>query len=421
MRPRAVAWVPGAGARETREPAWVSSGDMRGDFSEGDDEPQRSRPLPPEDRLWRHPSELASTVHVARPTKARRGVWLASLVSGVAGAVATIAILAATGLLAGNSVSQTPSATQAALSGSAEGAEPTDPGTVAAVQRVLPSMTVAEVDVGGETHSTAAVAYRVDGYLITSARSLEGADGVVVFTGSGEHPAEIVGSDRQTDVAVLRIDVGDLRPPEIRESLDLEEGETAIVVGPGPERHFGPSVFTGVVSGLGRRVDDSFSGLMHDMIQTDAPVESVSGGVLVDGEGLLVGYVTGVSDAASELSYATPVPVAHDVAEDIVRWGRARHAWLGIEGTDLDTLRARELDVEGGAEIQTVLAGSPAEEAGLQASDVITGVDDEPIANMSELVVALRTMAPGDSVDVDYLRDGEAATCTATLEERPPE
>lgn len=412
--------MPEPGPRKTRGPAWVSSGDMRGDFSEGDEEPQWSRPLPPEDRLWRHPSELASA-HDTRSAKARRAVWLASLVSGVVGAVATIGILAATGLLAGNSVSQAPSATQAALSGAAQGDEPTDPGTVAAVQQVLPSMTVAEVDVGGDTHSTAAVAYRVDGYLITSARSLEGADSVVVFTGSGEHPAEIVGSDRETDVAVLRIDVGDLRPPEIRTTLDLAEGEAAIVVGPGPERHFGPSVFTGVISGLGRRVDDSFSGLMHDMIQTDAPVESVNGGVLVDGDGLLVGYVTGVSDPASELSYATPVPVAHDVADDIVRWGRARHAWLGIEGTDVDSSRARELDIDGGAEVQTVLAGSPAEDAGLQTGDVITEVDDQPVDNMSELVVALRPLAPGDAIEVEYLRDGEAETCSATLDERPPE
>jgi S1-C subfamily serine protease len=113
-----------------------------------------------------------------------------------------------------------------------------------------------------------------------------------------------------------------------------------------------------------------------------------------------------------------PIAAALATASDIIATGHARHVWLGVEGTDLDADGATHLHVAGGASVTKVADNSPASAAGLKDGDVITGVGGAPVTSMSDLVVGLRSHDPGESVDVEYWRDGERQHCTATLAER---
>ncbi|HEX9992977.1 MAG TPA: PDZ domain-containing protein, partial [Acidimicrobiales bacterium] len=159
---------------------------------------------------------------------------------------------------------------------------------------------------------------------------------------------------------------------------------------------------------------------LHDMIQTDAPIQpGSSGGALVDATGAVVGITTAIaiSEVGAEgLGFATPIDLARAVAEDIVATGEAHHVWIGVEGMDVD---AGDDGPDHGALVHRVLPGSPAAEVGLAEGDVIVAVAGRDVATMSALVVALRRQRPGDEVEVVYVRDGRPRTVTVTLEEKP--
>jgi S1-C subfamily serine protease len=162
---------------------------------------------------------------------------------------------------------------------------------------------------------------------------------------------------------------------------------------------------------------------LFDMIQTDAPISpGSSGGALLDGRGRVIGITTAiaVSDVGPEgLGFATPIDVARSVADELIATGRATHAWIGIEGTDLDGATALDLDLDGGAVVNSVRQATPAEAAGLAARDVIVALDGQPVLSMGALVAALRNHRPGDVVTIDVVRDHRRTTHTVTLAERP--
>jgi S1-C subfamily serine protease len=178
-----------------------------------------------------------------------------------------------------------------------------------------------------------------------------------------------------------------------------------------------------VISALHRSVRTPANMSLVDMIQTDAPISpGSSGGALLDGHGRVIGITTAiaVSEVGSEgLGFATPIDVARSVADELITTGRATHAWIGIEGTDLDGATAVDLDLDGGAMVNAVKPATPAEAAGLAASDVIVALDGVPVLSMGALVAALRDHRPGDVVTVDVVRDHKRSTRTLTLAERP--
>jgi putative serine protease PepD len=127
-----------------------------------------------------------------------------------------------------------------------------------------------------------------------------------------------------------------------------------------------------------------------------------------------------VSDVGPEgLGFATPIDVARSVADELMTTGRATHAWIGIEGNDLDGATAVELDLDGGAIVNSVKDATPAQAAGLAARDVIVALDGKPVASMGALVAALRAHRPGDTVTMEVVRDRKRTTKTVTLAERP--
>jgi S1-C subfamily serine protease len=390
------------------------------------DDVRFSVPPPPDDRLWRHPSELR-VLGLGRGDERRSPVWLV-LAAGVAGALVTLGVLALLGRLGEGEDRADPAVIREAarpaaapLAGSAS--------VVRIAEEVRPAIAKVRVRVRGDeaASSGSAVLYRDDGHLLTNAHVVEGADAIEVSLADGSmHEASVVGTDQLTDIAVLRIaTAADGRPyptAVLGTAVDLAVGQPVVAIGSPLGLAGGSSVTTGVVSALGREVEAEGTSLL-DMVQTDAAISpGSSGGALVDGTGAVIGITTavGVSEVGAEgLGFAVPVDVARSVAEEIITTGRAVHVWLGVTGSDLDRRSAEDLGVRGGARVEQVVDGSPADEAGVVPSDVVVAVEEEPVASMSALVIALRERDPGDEVALEVLRDGDRRQVTVSLVERP--
>ncbi|HEY8338716.1 MAG TPA: trypsin-like peptidase domain-containing protein [Egibacteraceae bacterium] len=291
--------------------------------------------------------------------------------------------------------------------------------TVAAVaEQVLP--TVARVDVVGArgTGSGSAVIFREDGYLLTNNHVVDGAESVQVTLPDGSpEEAEIIGTVPESDLAVLHVDATGLPVPAFAEEPP-EVGDTAIAIG----SPFGldSTVTAGIVSAVNRTIPGAGMPLT-EMIQTDAAINpGNSGGALVNANAEVIGINTAIlsqTGTYSGVGFAIPIDTALDAAEQLVEQGYVEYAQLGIRGQDVDPQIAEMygLDVQSGAIVADVEEGSAAEEAGLQRGDIITAIDGEPVDSMAGLATKIRSMSPGDEVELTIVRDGEEQTVTATL------
>ena len=391
------------------------------DDSEDDDAPAFGEPLPQDDRLWRHPSELGPAL-LADPAAARRPfhVWGVAAVAGLLGAVATLGVLTVTTGFnqsgAKQSVIEKVPVSQVVtdLVGGQQ-----DRGVVAITRQVSPAIARVEATNAAGTVTGSGVLFRDDGYLLTNAHLVNGARSVLVVLANGsDHDGTVVGSDAWTDIAVVKIEGSGFDVAVLGSAESLEVGQPAIAIGSPPGIDGGSSVSVGVVSALGRRVTSADGIELQAMIETDAKValEAV-GGALVDGAGVVIGLTT-TPAGDKGLGFATPIDVAKAVALDIVATGSAQHVWLGVRAVGLDTTTAKRLGVPGGAKLAAVIGESPAAIGGLLVDDVITSIDADPVSSMTGLVLALRSHEPGDLVQIAYLRAGEQQTCTVTLTEK---
>lgn len=387
------------------------------EFVEPDDEPQPYRvPPAPDDRLWRHPSEMA----VHRPP-ARRQLWVVGLASALAASVLStgLAVLAGNLLDAGDggrAVDTAGLVPQPALAS-------VRADVVDVAERVRPAIVQLKVE-KGRTGSGSGVLFRSDGHLLTNAHVVDGATSVIVVLASGrEVAARVVGSDPDSDTAVVKVDGGPYPVATLGSTEDLKVGQEAIAIGSPLGLSGGPSVTVGVISALHRSVRTRTGQSLMDMVQTDAPIApGSSGGALLDSTGRVIGITTAVAmtDTGAEgFGFATPIDAARWAAEQLITTGKVVTVWLGVEGSDLDGATAVELNVEGGAMIEKVKADSPAERAGLAARDVIVKVDGKPVTSMGMLVVAVRAHRPGDVFTVEIMRDKQRHGMSVSVAERP--
>lgn len=386
-------------------------------------------PLPPDDRLWRHPSELHAHGPAGAPVPVRGTAgdgpalpWRVALVAGLAGAAISIGAIAVTGSLSPRIVERqvvekvavTPVVSSPMVRG--------ERGVVAVAERLSPAIVRLDVERDDGTATGSGVLFRDDGLLLTSAHVVAGSLGISVLLTDGRRlDGELLGADELTDVALVDVDGMGFPVAVLGTAEGLEVGAPTIAIGSPLGLAGGPSVTTGVISALDRRVESVGGEPLHGMIQTDAPIApGSSGGALVDASGAVIGITTAVANqAGGRFGFATPIDLAHRVAEHLLRTGRMVHGWLGVEGADLSAAQARQLGVDGGALVRAVAPGSPAEAAGIEPDDVITEVDDEAIDSISALVLALRDLGPGDTVVLGCWRDGRSVEVRARLAAHP--
>jgi 2-alkenal reductase len=283
-----------------------------------------------------------------------------------------------------------------------------------------------------------------DGHLVTNYHVVQDAEEVeATFFDDTTVSAEIVGTDPDSDLAVLRVDRPEdqLYPVTLGNSEEVFVGQRAVAIG----SPFGQewTLTTGVVSALGRTLPSGTSDFsIPEMIQTDAAINpGNSGGPLLDREGRVIGVNTMIlsrNRASAGVGFAIPGAIVEKVVPVLIEEGSYAYAWLGIVGRDLERETALAMDLpadQRGALVIEVVDDSPAEEADLAGSDrqvrqngvdlqiggdVIVGIQDEPVRTMDDLIVYLvEETQPGDRVTLQILRGGREMTVEVTLGRRP--
>lgn len=258
-----------------------------------------------------------------------------------------------------------------------------------------------------------------DGEVLTNHHVVDGAERLTVRLADGRSlRARLIGSDPDTDVALLKIDrVSNLAVAPLGDSDALRVGEWVCAIGnPLAYEH---TVTAGVVSYLGRKL---FDASLDDYIQTDAAINlGNSGGPLLNARGEVVGISAAVSERANNIGFAVPINQARSILDQLRDSGRVSRGYLGVSLRDIDPDLRQSLDLgsASGAMVQDLTAGAPGERAGLQRYDLIVGVDGEAIAGTNQLIRSIAARAPGSPAALRILRDGREHRILVKLAERP--
>lgn len=262
---------------------------------------------------------------------------------------------------------------------------------------------------------------RKDGYILTNAHVVKDADEIMVrLNDRRELPAKLVGSDARTDVALLKVDADDLPTLKIGDSDDLEAGEWVAAIG--SPFGFDHSVTAGIVSAINRTLP---SETYVPFIQTDVAINpGNSGGPLFNLDGEVVGINSQIytrSGGFMGLSFAVPISVAMNVADQLRTEGHVSRGWLGvvIQPVSKDLAESFGLDGTQGALVSDVSDDSPAQKAGLKAGDVILSADGSDIGDSTTLPRVIGQVAPGDEVSLQIMRDGDQRQVDVTVGDWP--
>jgi serine protease Do len=260
-----------------------------------------------------------------------------------------------------------------------------------------------------------------DGYILTNNHLVGDADKVLVtLPDEREFDAVIIGSDPETDVAVLKIDADDLPVIPIGDSDELRLGQTVVAIG--YPFGIGQTVTSGIVSAtsrVGLRLTS-----YEDFIQTDAAINpGNSGGALINTRGELVGINTAIlsrSGGSQGIGFAISINMARDVMEKIVEHGRVVRGWLGVDPQDLDPQMAEFFEVEGsdGVVVALVVENSPADKGGLRQNDIIIRFGGDKVKDMVAFRRMVADIEPGSSIEIEVLREGKKKKLTVEIGER---
>jgi serine protease DegS len=269
------------------------------------------------------------------------------------------------------------------------------------------------------------VVVRADGYIVTNWHVVRDADQIRVQLADGRVVAPtLVGADPETELALLKVDLQDLPTISLGRSDTLRIGDVVLAIG----NSFGLSqtVTQGIVSATGR--GQLGVALFENFIQTDAAINiGNSGGALVNTRGELVGINTAVVNAAAAnrevipdgIGFAIPVNLVRGVMDELIANGRVIRGWLGVEPINLTPELAKRLGTESGVVLAAIPPG-PAAVAGLQAGDVLTAIDGQPVSSARQAMNRVAGGKPGDQITLTVWRVDRSFETTATLEERPP-
>lgn len=319
---------------------------------------------------------------------------------------------------------------------------------VAVAQKVLPSIVGISVEYSvnslfSRNPSTATaegsgVIISSDGYILTnnhvidtsssssssSYYEVEKATKISVYLYNDETPyeAKIVGTDEQTDLAVIKIDKTDLTAAELGDSDTVQVGEWCMSVG--NPLGMKSTVCQGSISALNREITDS-DGKTYTVLQTDAAInEGNSGGALVNSKGQVIGINTlkASGEGVEGLGFAIPINSTKSIYQDLIQYSKVKRPYIGITGSDIteDTLKANPtFDLKIGAYVRRVDDYSPAEKAGLKVGDIIIEADGQKVESMDDLNDIKNTHQIGDKMNLKLYRDGKELTVELTLAEQP--
>jgi len=260
------------------------------------------------------------------------------------------------------------------------------------------------------------------GHILTNHHVIEKAEAMAVVLADGSaHPAEIIGIDPDTDLAVLRIDTRVFSSASVGSSANLAVGDVVLAIG--NPFGVGQTVTQGIVSATGRT--ELGINLFEDFIQTDAAINpGNSGGALINAMGELVGINTAIftrSGGSHGIGFAIPVDLALDVMNEIIEKGYVARGWLGIEVQSLNRALAESFGIADarGVLIAGILSGGPAARAGLVPGDVILRLEGKRVTNTREALNIIARKRPGDTILIDASRAGEILQLEATVGQRP--
>ena len=272
-----------------------------------------------------------------------------------------------------------------------------------------------------------------DGLIMTNHHVIDNSTQVrVVFEDGRMYESEIIGSDRLTDIGLLKISASNLIPISIGNSEALKVGDLAVAIGHPLTLGAAPTVTTGVVSALERRLDVGGEAMnsgvtLFGLIQTDAPItRGSSGGALINSNGELIGITTAIATAdvgAEGLGFAVPVNLALGIADDLLKEGRILHAFLGILGAQHFETAEDGARVFSGVIIQELYG--PGNEvfaigkAGALAGDIIKKINGVNVKTLDGLITVLRQKRAGDTVEIEILRNSQTISLVFELDLRP--
>ena len=293
---------------------------------------------------------------------------------------------------------------------------------VAAIaESVLPSVVSILIEAGDNSGSGSGFIVQSDGYILTNnhvaAPAANGGELTVVFEDGEKAVAKIVGRNTSYDLAVLKVDRNGLPAAVLGDSSAVRVGEIAIAIG--APLGLNGTVTSGIISSLDRPVTAGGSGELAfiNAIQTDAAINpGNSGGPLLDGTGRVIGINSAIATLAGAiggeigsigLGFAIPINTAERIAEELIATGDSETPIIGVV---LDTTFTGD-----GAKVSEITAGGPAEQSGLRVGDVITGFNGRQVADSTELVVTIRSYAPGEQIEITVSRNGQSSTIPLTL------
>ena len=274
-----------------------------------------------------------------------------------------------------------------------------------------------------ETGAGSGITISPDGYIVTNNHVVEGAQKVTVGLSDGSvFAATIVGTDAETDLAVVKIDAGNLSYLHfLSNSLEqLDVLDPLVAVGNALALPGGPTWTTGVVSNLGRSIEEDTGVVLNNIIQTDAAINAGnSGGPLLNTAGQVVGINVAIASNAENIGFAISTDTVIPVVQSLIAEGKVVRPYLGVSVTTVTPTIQQyyNLAVDAGALIVSVSSGSPASKVGLRAGDVIVKVDNSDIRTATELTAAIASHQIGDQIEILYYRENAQESVTATLGE----